>query len=113
MATSSSSQATTDAAGSRRAISGERFGPLSTAIRSGPAPVTSAITSLIRLRLPSSTPFIRDSSTASGSMYGAHSVRLPRNVCDGVARTTTSAPCSAFSTSWVAETVGGSWMPGW
>ena len=83
-----------------------------TAIRSGPAPVTWSITSLIRFRVPSSTPFINETSTASGSMNGAQSVRLSRSVCDGVASTTTSAPWSAFSTSWVAETAGGSWMPG-
>ncbi len=41
LATSSSAQATTEAAGSRRAISLARLGPLITAIRSGPAPVTS------------------------------------------------------------------------
>ena len=112
MATSSSAHATTDAAGSRRAISLARLGPLITAIRSGPAPVTSAMTSLIRLRVPSSTPFISETITASGAMCGAHSSRLPRSVCDGVARMTMSAPCAAFSTSWVAEIDGGSSMPG-
>ncbi len=105
------SQATTEAAGSRRAISLARLGPLMTAMRSGPAPVTWWMTSDMRLRVLSSTPFINDTMTASGSMNGAHSVRLVRSVCDGVASTTTSAPCSAFSTSWVAFTVGGSWMP--
>ena len=112
-ATSSSAHATTEAAGSRRAISGDRLGPLTTAIRSGPASVTSAITWLIRSRVPSSTPFISETSTASFSTYGAHSVRFSRSVCDGVASTTRSAPCSAFSTSWVPEIVGGSSMPGW
>ena len=89
-----------------------RLGPLITAIRSGPAPVTSAITSLIRLSVPSSTPFISETITASPPMNGAHSVRFSRSVCDGSASTTTSAPCSAFSTSWVAYTVPGSSMPG-
>ena len=50
------------------AISLARLGPLTTAIRSGAAPVTSAITSLIRLSVPSSTPFIRETSTASAGM---------------------------------------------
>ena len=69
LATSSSAQATTEAAGSRVAISWDRLGPLTTAIRSAPAPVTSAITSLIRLRLPSSTPFISETNgTSSGSI---------------------------------------------
>ena len=112
MATSSSAHATTDAAGSRCAISWDRLGPLTTAIRSGPAPVTSAITSLIRLRVPSSTPFISETITAEDGMYGAHCSRLARNVCDGTANTTTSAPASAFSVSWVAMTVGGSSTPG-
>ena len=67
-ATSSSTQATTEAAGSRIAIGLARLGPLTTAIRSGAAPVTSAITSLIRLSEPSSTPFIRLTSTASEGM---------------------------------------------
>ena len=90
----------------------DRLGPLTTAIRSGPAPVTSAITSLIRLRVPSSTPFISDTITASDGIRSAHSVRFSRNVCDGTANTTTSAPWTAFSGSWVAATLGGSSMPG-
>ena len=42
---------------------GPGSGPEITAIRSGPAPVTSAITSLIRMWVPSSMPFIRLTST--------------------------------------------------
>ena len=83
-----------------------------TAIRSEPAPVTSWTTSLMRFSVPSSTPFISDTITASGSMWGAHTSRLARSDCDGVASTTVSAPWRAFSTSWVAVTVCGSWMPG-
>ncbi len=105
-------QATTEAAGSRRAISWARLGPLTTAIRSGPAPVTSAITSLIRFSVPSSTPFISDTSVASGGSTGAHSARFSRSVCDGTASTTTSAPAAASSGSWVAWIAGGSSMPG-
>ena len=53
--------AMTVAAGCSSAISRARFGPDSTAIRSGPAPVTSEMTSLIRLVVPSSMPFISES----------------------------------------------------
>ena len=66
-ATASSAQAMTLAAGWRSAISLARFGPETTATRSGPAPVTSAMTSLIRLVVPSSMPFIRLTSTVSGA----------------------------------------------
>ena len=111
-ATDSSSHATTDAAGSRRAISFDRLGPLTTAMRSGPAPVTSAITSLIRFSVPSSTPFISETSTLLSGSTEAQSSRLARSVCDGTASTTMSAPATAFSGSWVAEICSGSLMPG-
>ena len=78
-----------------RAISLERLGPLITAMRSGPASVTSAITSLIRFSVPSSTPFISETITAASGTHGAQSSRLARNVCDGTASTTTSASASA------------------
>ena len=58
-ARSASVQAMTVAAGCSSAISRARFGPDSTATRSGPAPVTSQMTSLIRFVVPSSMPFIR------------------------------------------------------
>ena len=90
----------------------ERFGPLTTAMRSGPAPVISAITSLIRFSVPSSTPFISDTSTASGASTDAQSSRLARSVCDGTASTTMSAPAAASSGSWVAVICSGSVMPG-
>ena len=88
-----------------------RLGPLITAIRLGPAPVTSAITSLIRLVVPSSTPFIRDTNTASLSTYGRNAGRFSRNDWDGTASTTTSAPAKAFPGSLVAVIVRGSSMP--
>ena len=53
-----------------------------------------------RARRPSSG----ETSTASGGMSGAHSARFSRSVCDGTASTTTSAPRSACSGSWVAAT---------
>ena len=62
LARSASVQAMTVAAGCSSAISRARFGPDSTATRSAPAPVTSQMTSLIRLVVPSSMPFISDSS---------------------------------------------------
>ena len=112
-ATASSAQATTDAAGSRWAISWARLGPLTTAIRSGPAPVTSAITSLIRFRVPSSTPFISETSTASRGMYGAHSLEVRAEASATAPRTPRPRRRRApRSVSWVAVTVGGSSMPG-
>ena len=111
-ATDSSSHATTDAAGSRRAISLDRFGPLTTAIRSGPAPVTSAITSLIRFSdAELDALHQRDEHALSGSTE-AQSSRLARSVCDGTASTTMSAPATACSGSCVAEICSGSSMPG-
>ena len=82
------------------------------ATRSAPAPVISQITWLIRLVLPSSIPFISDSSTASSGSSGAHSVRLLRSDWEGTARTTMSAPCSASAGSVVARSPSGSRMPG-
>ena len=111
-ATPSSAQATTLAAGCRRAISFARFGPDTTAMRSGPAPVTSAMTSLIRRVVPSSIPFIRLTRTQSGGRSETHVLRLLRSVCDGTARTTTSAPRRASAASEVAATVSGSGIPG-
>ena len=107
-ATDSSAHATTDAAGSRRAISLARLGPVMTAIRSGPAPVTSAMTSLMRRCDPSSTPFMRLTITADGSIRSPHAPRLVRSVCDGTASTTISAPASASAGSVVARIVSGS-----
>jgi hypothetical protein len=100
------------AAGWRKAISLARFGPDTTATRSGPAPVTSPITSLIRFVVPSSMPFIRLTSTVSGGISPAQSPRFARRVCDGTARTTTSDPSSACPGSGVAHTADGSSMSG-
>ena len=59
--------ATTVAAGCSAAISGARLGPETTTTRSGSTRAVSTITSLIRLVVPSSMPFISETSVASGS----------------------------------------------
>ena len=101
-AVASSTQATTLAAGWRSAISRARFGPETTTIRWASTWPTSAMTSLIRLVVPSSTPFISETTAASAGSSGAQPSRLPRRVCDGTARTTTSAPSRASAASTVA-----------
>ena len=111
-ATASSVQATTAAAGIRAAISRARLGPVTTAIRSAPILATSSITSLIRMAEPSSMPFMRETRTESGASSGAHSARLPRRVCEGIARTAKSAPRAASAASVVARRFSGSSTPG-
>ena len=59
--------ATTVAAGCSAAISGARLGPETTTTRAGSTRAVSTITSLIRLVVPSSTPFISDTNVAPGS----------------------------------------------
>ena len=82
---SSSVQATTAAAGWPTAISPARFGPVTTTTRLGSTPATSAITSLIRLPVPSSMPFIRLTRVASGSDRAGvdPAGQVARSVCDG------------------------------
>ena len=77
----------------------------------GPAPVTSQMTSLIRL-VPSSMPFISDSSVASDGSSGDQPVRFSRSDCEGTARTTIDASSSASAGSAVARTAAGSRIPG-
>ncbi len=108
----SSAQATTVAAYWRSAISRARFGPVITAIRSGPAPVTSAITWLIRRWVPCSMPFIRLTSSAPGGSRAAQPARFWRRVWAGTARTTRSAPSSAAAGSRVARSALVSVTPG-
>ena len=74
--------------------------------------MTSWMTSLIRMREPSSTPFINDTSVAFSGRTGAHAVRFSRRVCDGTVSTTTSASAATSSGSVDAEIDGGSSMPG-
>jgi len=102
LAVVSSVLATTVAAYCRSAISRARLGPVITAIRSGGAPVTSAITPLIRRWLPCSMPFIRLTSSTRGGSRSRQPVRFWRNVWAGTASTTRSAPASATTGSAVA-----------
>ena len=94
------------------AISGARFGPETTAIRSGPAPVISAMTWLIRSPVPSSMPFIRLTSSAPGGSRCCQPARFCRSVWAGTASTTRSAPASASAGSAVARSAAGSETPG-
>ncbi len=96
----------------RAATSRARFGPVTTATRSAPTLATSSMTSLIRIAEPSSTPFIRETSTVSGASSGAQSARFPRSVCEGTVSTVKSASAAASAGSVVARTVRGSSMPG-
>jgi hypothetical protein len=59
-------------------ISRARFGPDNTAMRSAGTPVISVMTSLARLPVPTSMPFISDTITVPGPTCGAHSARLAR-----------------------------------
>jgi hypothetical protein len=111
-ATDSSTQATTVAAGWRNAISPARLGPDTTATRSALTPATSTMTSLIRLAVPSSIPFIRLTNTVPAGSDGTQAVRLSRSVCEGTANTTMSAPAAASAGWGVARTVGGSSISG-
>ncbi len=72
----------------------------------------SRITSLIRSDVPSSTPFMRLTSTASSGSTATHRPRFSRSDCDGTASTTVSAPDAASAASCVAVTPGGSSTPG-
>jgi hypothetical protein len=111
-ATDSSAHATTLAAGWRAAISRARLGPLTTATRSGPAPVSSVTISLIRRVVPSSMPFIKLTRTAQELSDPFHVDRFSRKVCEGTASTTISAPSAARAGSAVARTPAGSTIPG-
>ena len=78
-----SRQAMTVAVGSPTAISRARLGPDSTATWSDGTSATSAMTSLIRSSVPSSTPLARLTSVDTGGSRGRHAVRFARSVCDG------------------------------
>ncbi len=106
-----SAQAMTVAVGSSAAISRARFGPETTATWSAGTPATSTTTSLIRLSVPSSTPFARLTSVTPGGSRSCHAARLARSVCDGTANTTASTPSSAAAAFVVAVTPVGSTIP--
>lgn len=93
-------------------ISLARLGPVSTATRSAGTLPTSSMTSLIRLAVPSSTPFISETSTVPGCSSPVQSARLARSVCDGTASTVNSASRAASAGSAVARTDAGSSIPG-
>ena len=63
------------------------------------------MTSDIRLVVPSSTPFIRETTAADAGSTEPHAVRLARRVCEGTASTTMSAPSAASAGSVVARMV--------
>ena len=102
MARSWSTQAITVAVGSSAAISRARLGPVTTAIWSAGTSPTSAITSLIRLSVPSSIPLARLTSVFPGGSSSRQPARLARSVWDGTANTTASTSASAAAASVVA-----------
>ncbi len=112
-AVSASVHATTVAAGCRCMISRARFGPDTTATRLSGTRATSATTSLMRRMVPSSMPFMRLTSTASGGSSSRQPASAARSACAGTASTTRSAPDSAAAGSAVACTLSGSRIPGW
>ncbi len=70
------------------------------------------ITSLIRLHVPSSIPFISETSSVCGRDERRQATRQERSVCAGTASTTRSAPSSAAAGSVVAVSDVGSVIPG-
>src|SRR5262245_13533319 len=114
VARASSGQATTTALGCPDAISGARLGPVSATTRVGSAPVSSAMTSVIRFPVPSSIPFIRLIRVTSGPIapLATQPARFSRRVWDGSAIATMSAPSSASAVSAVATMLSGSVTPG-
>ena len=80
LANTSFEQATVVAAGSFAAISWAKFGPETTATCSALTLATSAITSVIRSAVPSSTPFMRETMTASLGIELLQEVKLLRSV---------------------------------
>src|SRR5690606_32026482 len=108
----SSDVCSSDLAGSPWAMGSAKFGPDTTTTWSCGTPVTSTITSLIRLSVPSSTPLARlTSGTPSGSSVRQR-VRFSRSDWLGTASTTASAPASASAASEVAVSRSGSVMFG-
>ena len=90
-------QATVVAAGSRAAISCAKFGPETTATLSVSTLVISAITSVMRSAVPSSTPLISDTKMESVGIDKLQAERFPRKVWAGIASTTRSASVKALS----------------
>ena len=107
----SSTHATTDADGCRLTISLARFGPDTAATRSSVRSPDSISTSLIRLSESCSMPFTSETTEASRCRSGATSSNTVRNAWEGTAITTTSAPDTASSMSWVAVSPSGKRTP--
>lgn len=76
-------------------------------MRSAGAPVTSPITCDMRIRVPFSMPFARDTSVASPGSSERHEERLERRVWLGTPKTTISAPSRASSADDVARSDSG------
>ena len=95
-----------------KATSSAWLGPESatvTGVTSGRALATSpAMTSVIVSRVPSSRPFVAQTSTVSGRTYGAACAAMPRTKRDEVTKTTTSFSAHASSTLVVRATSAGS-----
>ena len=104
--------ATTADAGNPRAISAARFGPERAAIRSGAIAAASAMTSLMRNRLPRSRPLTTDTTSAVGPRNGATFTTVPRRCAEGVAKITRSVASARAAASAVAVTVRGRSTPG-
>src|SRR5690606_13176893 len=100
--------ATTVAAGSPWAMGTARFGPDTTTTCCCGTPVTSTMTSLIRLSVPSSTPLARLTSGTPSGIRSRQRIRFSRNDWLGTASTTACAPASASSGSAVAASRSGS-----
>ena len=93
----------TVAAGCPAVISLARFGPEITATCDGSTPVTSTMTWLIRISVPSSMPLAALTRVAPGVIRPAHCSRLARIVCAGTASSTVVTPLSASAGSAVAR----------
>lgn len=86
-ATALTGQAMVAAAGWPAMTSRARFGPDNTATRPAGTSATSLMTSLARIPVPASIPFIADTITVPCAMLGAHNVRLALRDCAGMERT--------------------------
>ncbi len=103
------------AVGSPRATSCAKDGPLR-APTAGVVPSsrfrTSAITSVMRCREPSSRPLVALTISACGAISGRMRSNRARQCCEGMTLTTICAPPRAAARSLVAVTESGMWRPG-
>ena len=96
--------ASTAAAALPARISLARLGPVSTP--AGWPGSSSAITSVIRLLVPRSSPLASDTTGTRSRRWGRSDRRVARNPCDGTPITTTSAAAAASAASAVALSSG-------